>query len=91
MENPKAAALIEWFQGRKLPECPFRMEPCFIMEDVEKFVSTNISTMIAAEPRVRLVGKAVFINCYQRLFHLKQYIEQHGKATGKDNNIPEPL
>jgi hypothetical protein len=82
----KADALIQWFEGRQLPGCPFKLKPWMTVLDCEKYLHTTLNTMAAHrnDPFNRQ-----FVLGFYRLTDLKQYIENANKSTDS-NTTPVP-
>ncbi len=74
----KCQAIIQWFEGRPLPESPFKMDVCTTVLDARKFVDYNIDSMILLFPNAkRGLGLTLLRTTYRRLYTLKKYIERN--------------
>lgn len=68
--------MIDWFKGRKLPECPFVLKQGWTVTDAKRFVDQNMNSMVGLEHTLnRGIGINLYKLCYLRLYELKKYIE----------------
>lgn len=79
----KCEGIIQWFEGRPLPECPFMMNECTTVLDARKFVDWNVDAMKRLFENTKCgLGFTLLRTTYLRLYTLKKYIEnEQSKAT----------
>jgi hypothetical protein len=70
----KAQKLVNWFEGKPLPVCPFVISPAVKVLSVEKHLEVCSATVLHAKPY-----KQVFMSAYNHLLILKKYMENEAK------------
>ena len=65
----------EWFEGRKLPESPFKLNSCTTVIDGEGFVKKQLGDLERFEERAKKGFTRLYDLAYMRLYELKKIIE----------------
>ena len=70
----KAENLIKYFEGKALPACPFKINQCTTVVDVNRIIEINSIQLRHYNP-----ASPLFVDAYLRLYELKKFIENGNK------------
>jgi len=83
----KAADLLKYFEGKTLPQAPFKIKPWATILDADKFIKKNTDLL---EGNHDNPFSRVYVMAYFHLMDLKNYMDEHFPINSKSGPGDDP-
>lgn len=79
----KAVALVSWFEGKEIPQQPFKINAWTTITNPARYVVTQVEILNGnSNPFSR-----VYVAAYFRLNDLKKYVDELSKTHSQTNSV----